>query len=307
MQTVFVDKETFIDCPTVATIGFFDGLHNGHRYLISRLIDVANKRKCRSMVVTFDRHPRQVLNADYQPELLTTLDEKLSLLSATGIDYCCVLHFTRDMAQLSALNFMKSILKQQLSVESLLMGYDNRFGNQRTATLGDYCSFGREVGIEIINADALVTDTDKISSSAVRRLISKGEVDKAATMLNRYHSVAGNVVHGHAIGRDLGFPTANIVPISHEQMMPPNGVYAVRVAIDNSETLYKGMMNIGKRPTFSGKETTFEVNIFDFSEDIYTKEIRVFFVKKLREELQFDSREALSRQLAIDRQQAIGC
>ena len=300
MRTIFLDQATKLSGRTVATVGFFDGVHSGHRYLIDRLKAVARENNCMSMIITFDKHPRQVLNSDYKPMLLSTLDEKLNLLSQTGIDCCVVLPFTADMADLSAHDFMKTILSERLSVATLMIGYDNRFGHRREDGYEQYVAYGKELGISVIDSDSFSYGNGSVSSSMVRRFISAGDVERAAECLGRPYSLSGMVVHGEAKGRTIGFPTANIVPADADKLIPDGGVYAVLVSLDDSSTMLNGMMNIGSRPTFDGKMQTLEVHIFDFDGDIYKHSLRVFFIKKIRNERCFSSPDELAKQLETD-------
>lgn len=300
MRTIFLDEATKLSGRAVATVGFFDGVHSGHRYLIDRLKAVARENNCMSMIITFDKHPRQVLNSDYKPMLLSTLDEKLNLLSQTGIDCCVVLPFTADMADLSAHDFMKTILSERLSVATLMIGYDNRFGHRREDGYEQYVAYGKELGISVIDSDSFSYGNGSVSSSMVRRFISVGDVERAAECLGRPYSLSGMVVHGEAKGRTIGFPTANIVPADADKLIPDGGVYAVLVSLDNSSTMLNGMMNIGSRPTFEGKMQTLEVHIFDFDGDIYKHSLRVFFIKKIRNERCFSSPDELAKQLETD-------
>lgn len=300
MRTIFLDEATKLSGRAVATVGFFDGVHSGHRYLIDRLKAVARENNCMSMIITFDKHPRQVLNSDYKPMLLSTLDEKLNLLSQTGIDCCVVLPFTADMADLSAHDFMKTILSERLSVATLMIGYDNRFGHRREDGYEQYVAYGKELGISVIDSDSFSYGNGCVSSSMVRRFISAGDVERAAECLGRPYSLSGMVVHGEAKGRTIGFPTANIVPADADKLIPDGGVYAVLVSLDDSSTMLNGMMNIGSRPTFDGKMQTLEVHIFDFDGDIYKHSLRVFFIKKIRNERCFSSPDELAKQLETD-------
>lgn len=300
MRTIFLDEATKLSGRAVATVGFFDGVHSGHRYLIDRLKAVARENNCMSMIITFDKHPRQVLNSDYKPMLLSTLDEKLNLLSQTGIDCCVVLPFTADMADLSAHDFMKTILSERLSVATLMIGYDNRFGHRREDGYEQYVAYGKELGISVIDSDSFSYGNGSVSSSMVRRFISAGDVERAAECLGRPYSLSGMVVHGEAKGRTIGFPTANIVPADADKLIPDGGVYAVLVSLDDSSTMLNGMMNIGSRPTFDGKMQTLEVHIFDFDGDIYKNSLRVFFIKKIRNERCFSSPDELAKQLETD-------
>ena len=284
-----------------ATIGFFDGVHQGHNYVIRQLCQLAAQRSLQPMVITFERHPRQVLQSDWQPQLLTTLEEKTQLLGLTGIEWLTILQFDRSMSQLSSQQFMSQVLKRDLHVDLLLTGYDNRFGHDRTSTFSDYVDYGRQLGIEVVAGQPLDVDSLRVSSSLIRRLLTEGRVREATACLGRPYSLRGKVVHGQQIGRRLGFPTANIVPTDSDRLVPAPGVYAVRIMMDaNHSTCYQGMMNIGTRPTFDGHRQTLEANIFDFIGDLYGCELTVSFIERLRDERPFQSAEALAEQMRQD-------
>lgn len=301
MNIVVLDNKTSMEKPCVATIGFFDGVHRGHKYLISHVIDEAEADGLKSMVITFDKHPRQVLQSDYIPEMLSTLDDKLQLLSKTGVDEIVVMHFDVEMASLSAEDFMQKVLKDRLNVKKLVIGYDNRFGHNREEGFDDYVRYGRKIGIEVVHNQALEVQGMNVSSSVVRRLIRSGEVEMAEACLGYPYAITGEVVRGFQEGRKLGFPTANLDTSKSGQMIPAPGVYAVRACLKTDSNLRPGMMNIGTRPTFYGDRLTLETNIFDFDEDIYGKQLTVSFVHRIREERKFDSPEMLAEQLKKDR------
>lgn len=303
MNTIYLsDKPTAPLPPQAATIGFFDGVHRGHQYLIQSVRDVASATGMSSMAITFDRHPRQVLHADYQPQLLSDHDEKLRLIERTGVDNCTVLHFDRTLASLTARQFMRSVLRQRLNVRALVIGYDNRFGHNRSEGFEDYVRYGQQLGIEVIQSDALKVSDIGVSSSVVRRLLAEGDVEKARLCLGRPYTVTGNVVGGHQEGRRIGFPTANISMEGSMKLVPEAGVYAVRVRIDGSAETHDAMMNIGHRPTYDGTETTLEAHLLDFTGDLYGKRLTVFFLHRLRDERRFASPEALREQLLADRE-----
>ena len=287
--------------PCVATIGFFDGVHRGHQYLIRHVIEEARADGLESTVITFDRHPRQVLQSDYIPDLLTTPGSKMLLLSKTEVDNAVMLHFDKELAALSARDFMEKVLRDKLSVRKLIIGYDNRFGHERTEGFDDYVRYGRELGIEVIRNQAFVLQGVNVSSSVIRRYLQTGEVEMANACLGYPYTISGHVATGYKIGHELGFPTANLDTAGRGQLIPAGGVYAVRVRLLNAVTFHQGMMNIGMRPTFDGKKLSLETNIFDFDEDIYGQVIFVAFAHRIRAERKFDSPEALVAQLKEDR------
>lgn len=290
--------------PAAATIGFFDGVHRGHQYLISQLCRVAGERGLRSLVVTFANHPRQVVSTDWQPQLLSTPEEKLQLLQQTAVGSVEVLTFNRQLASLSAREFMQQVLLQQLGVRLLLIGYDNRFGHNREEGFADYVRHGRELGIEVVQAQPLIESGVGISSSLVRRLLSEGDVAAAARCLGRPYQLSGSVVGGEHIGRHLGFPTANLQPDHAQKLVPATGAYAVRVRLADDSREWPAMMNIGTRPTFGPHGQTLEVHLFDYHGDLYGRQLTIGFVRRLRAERPFQSAAELIEQLKKDALQA---
>lgn len=287
----------------VATIGFFDGVHRGHRFLIDRVIEEAQRLGMSSAVITFDRHPREVLQTDYQPDLLSTLDEKLLLLSKTHVDNTVVLHFDASLAALTAHDFMRDVLQGQLKVRKLIIGYDNRFGHNRSEGFDDYVRYGKELGIEVIRADAFLPDDVRVSSSVIRTCLREGRVEDANRLLGYDYTIESRIVSGYQNGRKMGFPTANLDVTRCQQLLPASGVYAVLVRLKDSVGWKRGMMNIGHRPTFNGTTTSMEVNLFNFSGDLYGQELLVSFISKIRDERKFDSIDALAEQLQHDKVQ----
>ena len=285
----------------IATIGFFDGVHIGHCHLINMLKKVARERGVEACVITFDRHPRQVVQPEWCPEMLTTLEEKTQLLKATGIDRCEVLHFDREMANQSAHNFMLHTLKEKLGVSILVTGYDNRFGHNRSEGFEDYVRYGKEIGIEVIKGEELTDGSNNVSSSSIRRMLKEGRIEDATRCLGREYQLTGTVVGGEHIGRTIGFPTANIRPDDSSKLIPANGVYAVDVWSQAGDiNRERAMLNIGTRPTFNGTATTIEVHIPHFAGNLYGSTLSIAFLRKIREERKFDSPEALVEQLNKD-------
>ena len=285
----------------IATIGFFDGVHIGHCHLINMLKKVARERGVESCVITFDRHPRQVVQPEWCPEMLTTLEEKTQLLEATGIDRCEVLHFDREMANQSAHDFMQHTLKEKMGVSILVTGYDNRFGHNRSEGFEDYVRYGKEIGIEVIKGEELTDGSNNVSSSSIRRMLKEGRIENATRCLGREYQLTGTVVGGEHIGRTIGFPTANIRPDDSSKLIPANGVYAVDVWSQAGDiNRERAMLNIGTRPTFNGTATTIEVHIPHFAGNLYGSTLSIAFLRKIREERKFDSPEALVEQLNKD-------
>lgn len=301
MDIVFLDRETPPQSPCAATIGFFDGVHRGHRFLIQQVVDTAQDNGLTATVITFDRHPRQVVRTDYQPQMLSTLNEKLRLLATTGAERCVVLPFNEDMAALSAHDFMQGVLHERLNVRALVIGYDNRFGHNRSEGFDDYVRYGQRMRMSVTKALPLVIDGINVSSSVVRNLLKDGDVEMAAKCLGYDYSVSGTVCHGEHIGTTIGYPTANIEPSAAEKLIPADGVYAVEAHIgaDRSRS-YAAMLNIGERPTFGGKGRTIEAHLLDFSDDLYGSSVTVSFVARLRQERKFSTPESLALQLQRD-------
>ena len=290
----------------VATIGFFDGVHRGHCSLLSQVVRQAAQRNRQSTVVTFDIHPRQLVNPDFQPLLLTTLDEKLQLLSLQGIDRVAVLHFDEQMASLSARDFMSVVLSRQLNVDTLVLGYDSRFGHGRTAGFADYEAYGRSMGIDVLRATPLLSDDGApVSSSLVRNLLLSGNIAQANDALGRRYSLTGNVVEGFHEGRRLGFPTANLALADRQRLVPGRGVYAVWAELTGYSEPMPAMMNIGTRPTYNGSSQTLEVHIIGYEGDLYGQDVTVTFAERIRSEQPFDSPSALASQLQLDRKACI--
>ena len=289
----------------VATVGFFDGVHAGHRYLLQSVRDIARDEHKISVVITFDNHPRKVLHADFQPKLLTTLDEKISVLSETGVDACVVLNFTKDLSQLSAFSFLKDVLHDKLKVSTLLVGHDHRFGHNREQGFDEYRAIGATLGMNLIQVEKYTTDeAHHISSSEVRHALERGEIAQANKLLTYPFILTGRVKSGFQVGRKIGFPTANLTPSDKDKIIPATGVYAVRVKWDNHT--FRGMMNIGYRPTMGhSDEKSLEVHILDFEGDVYDRNLKIEFIAKIRDEMKFSSVDELIIQLEKDKDTVI--
>ena len=256
-----------------------------------------------SMAITFERHPRQVVQKEWKPELLTELHEKLRLLKSTGIDVVVVLRFSKQMAALSARDFMQ-LIYDRLGVRMLLTGYDNRFGHDRTEGFEDYLRYGEEIGIEVRGLPPAPSKERGriVSSSHVRQLLKEGNLAESNYCLGRPYAISGEVVHGEQIGRTIGFPTANLLP-DDDKLIPQDGVYAVMADLDNGSTK-QGIMNIGTRPTFNGTHRTLETNLLEPVGNLYGQRIIIHFIARLRSEQHFPSANALAEQIQKDIQQA---
>lgn len=289
----------------VATIGCFDGVHRGHQLLIGKVLREAEERGLASMVITFDRQPRELFDSSFRPLLLSTDAEKQQIMESVGIDKLAVLPFTRELAGMSAQAFMQDVLKEQLSVEVLVTGYDNRFGRNREEGFEDYVRYGKAMGMEVLRGDEekFAGSDIAVSSSAIRQLLLDGDVRRATEGLSRNYSLTGQIVKGEHIGHELGFPTANLAVDDARKLIPASGAYAVWAIIDDERM--PAMMNIGIRPTFDGEHQTLEVHILRNNVgDIYGRTLTVEFVERLRAEHRFDSREALMAQLEEDRRKS---
>lgn len=297
---VIRQNEDTIEQGIVATIGFFDGVHVGHRFLIKELQDWGKELNMPSAVITFPEHPRQVLHSDYRPRLLDTFQEKMERLETTGIDYCIALDFTYELSLYSAADFIR-LLAEEYHVKGLLIGYDHRFGHDRSDGFEQYVEYGGQVGMEVRKASPYDEGNIRVSSSEIRRLLQEGKVEMANALLTYPYQLRGRIVSGYKVGRTIGFPTANIEVDSPYKLLPKVGVYAVWVELLGKR--YKGMLYIGKRPTLqNGDNLTIEVNILGFSGNAYNDEITVSFVYAVREDKAFESVEALREQLERDRQ-----
>lgn len=284
----------------VATIGSFDGVHRGHRCLLNQVRGIADERGLKAVAVTFALSPRKVLGgSDMAP--LNGVEERVKLLREVGMDDVCVLHFTREMAGMTARDFMQQVLRDQLGVAVLVIGYDHRFGCNRADGFDDYVRYGCELGIEVVRGEVCMEGDEAVSSTRIRQCLMEGRVDEAAQLLGYNYKLCGTVVGGYRVGRKIGFPTANIGIEGGEKLLPADGVYAVLVT-DNDGSQLAGMLNIGHRPTVNnGAERSIEVHILDFEGDLYGKSLCIEFVERLREERSFASLDELTAQLAADR------
>ena len=305
MEIIRNIEKTRMVVKCAATIGVFDGVHAGHRQVIKHLVSTARFPHLASMVITFDRQPRQLFDPEFRPQLLTTQEEKERAIEQLGVDFLVVLPFTKEMAQLSARDFMAQILKEKLNVKILQIGYDNRFGHDRTEGFEDYRRYGQELGINVYQGIKLSFQNYDfaVCSSNIRSLLADdGDIETATVMLEHPYQLSGKVMPGEHIGHQLGFPTANLQPDNPFKLIPACGAYAVWATIGNEQERLPAMMNIGTRPTFDGRSRTLEVNILDFDGNLYGQAVNITFVKRLREERRFESPEALVAQLKEDQE-----
>lgn len=288
----------------VVATGFFDGVHLGHRFVIDALVRAARERGEESMVITFWPHPRNVLqNGARNLRLLTSLSEKKALLESLGVDHVEVIEFTREFSQLSTEEYLRDVVMGRFGGTALLLGYDNRMG-RNPASPQEIQAIAEGLGLDVIRTESIAVPAGTIiSSTQIRNLLSEGRVEDAAQMLGYRYSLHGVVVAGNQLGRTIGFPTANMQLYEPLKMLPANGVYKVEV-----ETLgrrFTGMCNVGNRPTVDNTSSvSIETNIFDFDEYIYGLDIRVSFVRKIRDEIRFGDLAQLSEQLKKDREEA---
>ena len=287
---------------TVATIGMFDGVHLGHATLVDFLKQQAADQGKQSLLITFLRHPRQVLHPDEPFKLIMPLDERLKQIEALGPDLLLQLDFTAEFAKLDSSQFIE-LLRDRYGVSLLVAGYNHRFGHNRGETFRDYCRHGEQLGVKMVKAPEYLGPYAPVSSTIVRGLIAAGRVVDAMHCMGRPHMIRGKVVHGFHNGRGLGFPTANVGEIDPQLLLPHNGAYAVLAHVDDQ--VLQGMANIGKRPTLdNGDQLSIEVNLFDFDDDIYGKDITLEFNSFLRLEFKMCGLEELKHQLTLDRNNA---
>lgn len=286
----------------VITVGTFDGVHLGHRDLLARVADRAARRGLPALLVTFDPHPLEVVNPSAAPLLLTTISEKLELVAESGLDYAVVVPFTPALASLDPAAFVERLLLDRYCVRELLIGHDHGFGRGRAGDIHMLRELGRRHDFAVDVVDAVALDGVPVSSSAIRRAVSYGDLDAASKMLGRRYAFSGHVVHGNERGRLLGFPTLNIALTSARKLLPPAGVYAVLLQSERGS--FGGMMNLGPRPTFGDSKLSLEVHLFDMSGDWYDTMVRVEFVERLRNVVRFESPDALVAQLRADERAA---
>lgn len=288
---------------TIVTLGTFDGVHKGHKSILDKLVTSSKASGCESVVLTFFPHPRMVLQQNTDLKLLNTIDEKAALLEKEGVDNLIIHPFDHAFSRLTAEEFVKDILVGKLNIHKIIIGHDHRFGRNRTATIDDLIRFGDEFGFEVEKISALAVNEISVSSTKIRNALNEGNVDYANTFLGYHYFINGTVVQGKQLGRTINFPTANIEPTENYKLVPANGVYVVASQI-NGKTV-RGMMNIGNRPTVNGTGTTIEVHYHDFNEDLYGQQIKVSIYHRLRDEIKFESFDALKLQLEKDRQQSL--
>nr|WP_317041725.1 bifunctional riboflavin kinase/FAD synthetase [Tenacibaculum agarivorans] len=288
---------------TYVTIGTFDGVHIGHQKIIKNLVSQAKSNGKKSVLLTFFPHPRMVLQKEVSVKLINTINERKELLEKIGLDYLIIHPFSRAFSRLTALDFVRDILVNQLKTSKLIIGYDHHFGKNREGNIEQLSEFSQIYNFEIEEIPAQDIDSVAVSSTKIRNALKSGELKTANDYLGYEFTLKGEVVKGENIGTKIGFPTANIVIEEEYKLIPKSGVYIVKSLIEGIE--YFGMMNIGNRPTLNGKDQTIEIHFFDFQDDLYGKNINVQLIYFLREEQKFNSIQDLTTQLKLDKQSSL--
>jgi len=295
--------ESYSNNNSVVTIGTFDGVHIGHQKIIERLVKIAKNESLQAVVLTFFPHPRMVIQKDANIKLINTIDEKSKLLEKLGVNNLVIKEFTLEFSRLTALEFVRDILVNKLQVKHIIIGYDHHFGRNRTANINDLKEFGEVYDFEITEISAQDIAKVTVSSTKIRNALLNGDVKEANAFLGYHFMLTGKVVKGKSLGKQIGFPTANLHIQENYKLIPKNGSYIIKSDIEE-ETVF-GMMNIGNNPTVNGEEQSIEVHFFDFDQDIYDKKIEVQLLDRLRNEQKFNSIASLKAQLFIDKKQSL--
>ena len=288
---------------TVLTLGTFDGVHIGHKKIIEKLIQNSSWCECESLVLTFFPHPRMVLQDNTEIKLLNTIDERTELLQKSGLDNLIIHPFDQVFSRLTAEEFVSSILVDQFNVKKIIIGYDHRFGRNRTADIHDLIEFGQKYEFEVEQISAQEIDEVSVSSTKIRNALTEGNVKLANDYLGYNYLLTGIITKGKGIGRTLDFPTANLQIQETYKLIPKNGVYIVQSLLENK--LVYGMMNIGFNPTVNGESKSIEIHFFDYEGDLYTKNVQIQLVDRIRDEVKFENLEKLKEQLYKDKTVAL--
>ena len=288
---------------TIITLGTFDGVHIGHKKILEKVLQNTNGEQYESLVLTFFPHPRMVLQGDSDIKLLNTINEKIDLLQGIGIENLVIHPFDEAFSRLTAEEFVKTILVDRLNIQKIIIGYDHRFGRNRTANIDDLFNYGEQYGFEVEQISVQEINEISVSSTKIRQALSEGDMTLANDYLGYDYFITGTVVEGKQLGRTINFPTANIKIQENYKLIPQNGVYIVKSGIENK--IVYGMMNIGFNPTVNGQNRSIEVHYFDFNAELYDKEIQVSILHRIRSEQKFPSFDLLKEQLAKDKQTAI--
>lgn len=286
----------------VVTSGTFDGVHFGHQKILQRLDEITKNNGGESVLITYWPHPRLVLFPNQKLYLLSSIEEKAELLSQHHVDHLVIIPFTKEFSSLSSEEFIKKIIVDRIGTKKLVIGYDHKFGKNRSGSFEELKKDGPVFGFEVEEIPKQMIDHKAISSTKIRKALYEGRVEIVHEYLGRPYSIQGKVIEGNKIGRTLNFPTANVEVSFKHKLIPAEGIYAVKVRI--GKTYYKGMLNIGFRPTLGGTQRRLEVNIFDFNQDVYGKEIVIEFFHNIRSEIKFKNLEALKSQLQKDKIEA---
>lgn len=298
MEQIATTAEFKSNSQSVITIGTFDGVHVGHRAIIKRLVSSAKEEGLVSVLLTFFPHPRMVLQKDSDIKLINTLAEKKQLLQEIGLDYFVVEPFTYEFSRLTALQYVRDILVGQLKAKKIIIGYDHRFGRNRNADIQDLKKYGVEFGFEVEEISAQQLNEVSVSSTKIRKALAKGAIDTANTYLGYPFSIMGTVTKGKALGRTIGYPTANLHVSQTYKLIPKNGVYVVKALIDN--TLTYGITSIGTNPTVGGTAKSIETFFLDTHTDLYDKQLQIYFLEHIREEATFNNLEDLKKAIQKD-------
>ena len=284
---------------TIVTLGTFDGVHLGHQSILKKLEKASNQMECESLVLTFFPHPRMVLQEGTEMKQLNTIEEKTALLEQLGVDHLVIHPFDKAFSRMTAEEFVKEVLVDTFRLKKIIIGYDHRFGRNRTADINDLITYGETYGFEVAQISAEELNAVSISSTKIRTALNEGNIELANNYLGYPYAISGEVVKGQQLGRTISYPTANISVQEDYKLIPQNGVYVVQSTIQE-KTVF-GMMNIGNRPTVDGTSQTIEVHFLDFDQDLYTQNISVSLLKRLRSEQKFPSLDALKTQLHYDK------
>lgn len=282
----------------MVTLGTFDGVHIGHQKIVQQLLNSAHQSNCESVILTFFPHPRMVLQDQSEIRLLNSIQERTQLLEKTGLDHLIIHPFDKTFSRLTAEEFVKDILVDQLNIQKIVIGYDHRFGRNRTADIHDLIDFGHKFGFDVEQISAQQIEAVSVSSTKIRTALLEGNIALANQYLGYHYQLSGTVVHGRKLGRTIGFPTANIAIDVDYKLIPKKGVYIVQSIIEHQ--IVYGMMNIGTNPTVDGQELSVEVYYLDFDGDLYEKTVSVSLLDHIRDELKFDSIDALKKAIQDD-------
>jgi riboflavin kinase/FMN adenylyltransferase len=300
VEVIFGLNKVLVGKKSVLTIGTFDGIHLGHRAIIKELMIVAKKNDLTSSLLTFEPHPKTVVqDSPHRVKLLTTLEEKLQILQDIGLERVIVAKFTREFSQMNYKNFVEEILLQKLGAACIIIGYDHSFGKNRAGNFRELENLSNIYSFKLEEVGPFKIGNQTVSSTRIRTYIDEGNIESANKMLGHYYSIDGIVIKGEGRGHHLSFPTANLMIENQNKLTPKEGVYVVQCNVLGKN--YRGMANIGYKPTFGGVNRTIEVHIFDFSDDIYGEKITIQFIQRLRDEIKFNSEKQLIKQLNLDK------